>query len=113
VTEDRHDIGVQATARLLELAGARSVCLGADLPAGEYVQGARDYEAQVAVIGATLMTHLPRVRETIETLRAECAGVRVIVGGPAFAGIAGLSEKVGADAYSPSPGATAELVFAT
>ncbi|MFI4897949.1 MAG: B12-binding domain-containing protein [Phycisphaerales bacterium JB059] len=111
VTEDRHDIGVQATARLMELAGVRSVCLGADLPAGEFVQGARDYEAQVAVIGATLAPHLPRVRETVEALREACPDVRVIVGGPAFAGIPGLAQKVGADAYSPSPGATADLVI--
>ncbi len=104
VSEDRHDIGVRATAALLELAGCRVASLGADLPAGDFVQAVRDYEAEAVVIGATLVTHLPRVVETIAALRAEKPGLRIVVGGPALAMAEGLAAKVGADALARSPG---------
>jgi len=112
VAEDRHDIGVRAAACLLELAGCRVACLGADVPADDFRQAAADHDAGVVVIGATMVTHLPRAAEAVTALRAERPGVRIIVGGPAFAMAEGLAEKVGADAMARSPGEAVEQVGA-
>lgn len=108
VAEDRHDIGVRATACLLELAGCRVACLGADVPADDFRQAVADHDADVVVIGATMVTHLPRAAEAVAGLRAERPGLRIIVGGPAFAMAKGLAEKIGADAMARSPGEAVE-----
>lgn len=112
VAEDRHDIGVRATACLLELAGCRVASLGADVPAGDFVQAAADYDAGVVVIGATMVTHLPRAAEAVAALRAARPETRIIVGGAAFAMAKGLAAKIGADAMARSPGEAVEQVEA-
>ncbi len=112
VTDDRHSLGVRATAWLLELSGCMAACLGSDLPAPDFAQAARDYEADCVIIGATLVTHVSRTAETIAVLRRAAPGLRIIVGGPAFGVAPGLAAKVGADAMARSPGETVKLVTA-
>ncbi len=110
VSDDRHDIGVRATAHLLELAGHRSVNLGGDVPVEEFPQAARDHGACAAVVSATMGVHLPRARETVRAIRAHAEGVRVLVGGPAFTLAPDLWKKVGADAHAASPSDAARLL---
>jgi methanogenic corrinoid protein MtbC1 len=113
VSEDRHDIGVRATAHLLELGGCRAVCLGADVPGDEFAQAIVDHGARAAVVSATMTVHLPRAGETIRALRARTPELRIIVGGPAFGAAPGVWRKLGADAHAASPREAATLVNAT
>lgn len=113
VSEDRHDIGVRATAHLLELRGCRAVCLGADVPCDEFAQAIVDHEARVAVVSATMTVHLPRAGETIRALRGCTPEVRIIVGGPAFGPAPAVWRKLGADAHAASPREAATLVNAS
>lgn len=110
VASDRHEAGVRATAFLLELAGYRAACLGADVPAGEFVQTALDIEADAVVVSASMGVHLPRVAETIGAIRERLTDVRVIVGGPAFDLADDIWSRLGADAYAASPRETAEQI---
>lgn len=112
VSEDRHDIGVRATAHLLELGGCRAVCLGADVPCDEFAQAIVDHDARAAVVSATMTVHLPRAGETIRALRGLAPEIRVVVGGPAFALSPTVWKKLGADAHAASPREAATLVNA-
>lgn len=110
VADDRHDVGVRAASHLLELAGYRAACLGADVPAEEFTQAARDYEASAVVVSAMMGVHLPGAAETVRAIRAGAGEVRVIVGGPAFGLAEGLASRVGADGHARTLAETVELV---
>jgi methanogenic corrinoid protein MtbC1 len=112
VADDRHDVGVRAASHLLELAGFRAACLGADMPARDFVQAALDQEASVVVVSATMGVHLPRAGETIRALREALGDVRVIVGGPAFGLSETLAGRLGADAHARSPREAVSLALA-
>jgi methanogenic corrinoid protein MtbC1 len=100
---DRHDIGVRAVADLFELAGFGVVCVGGDVPAEELAMAVAGFEADVLVLSAAMSVHLPLVEAGVRGSRAARAGLRVIVGGPAFVGSEQLAARVGADAMATSP----------
>lgn len=116
VSGDTHDAGVRAAAHLLDLAGCRATCLGADLPSEEFAIAAQQFEADAAVISATMTVHLPRVGEACRAMRSIRPGMRIVVGGPAFDRVCDLGKalatKLGADAYAPTPSAAADQVIA-
>jgi len=112
VQGDRHDIGVRAVADMLEVSGRRAISLGADVPVTDLAQAVRDFEPDVLVLAASLSVHLRRVRESIEAVRAvqDAASLPILVGGPGFAGQAGLASKIGADEFAASPTRAVEIV---
>lgn len=104
VTGDNHDLGSRLLAELFELAGWRSVSLGADVPRLDLLQALEGFEADLLVLSATLSRHLITVRSTIELVRTQIARpeLKVLVGGRAFAGASELWREVGADGWSPT-----------
>lgn len=110
VTSDHHNIGVRATAWLMELAGCTTACLGSDLPAPDFARAVADYDADGIVIGGTLVSHLPRIVETIEAVQQIRPEILVIVGGPVFDVAPDLMAKVGANALAMSPGEAVALM---
>lgn len=99
VAGDIHDIGKNIVSMMLFTAGFEVYDLGKDIPAEEFVEKTRDYDADIVALSALLTTTLPAQRDIIEALKK--AGLRkkvkVLVGGaPATAKWA---EKVGADGY--------------
>lgn len=111
VEGDRHDLGVRAVSDLLEVAGFRSVCLGASSPADEIARAMQDFEARLLVLSATMTTHLGAAMASIKAVRASRDGVKIIVGGEAFGAASDtLPETVGADAFAASPRAAVRLV---
>ena len=114
VTGDQHDSGVRAASYLMDIDGLRGICLGCDVPAEEFATAAVRFEAVAAVVSASMSVHLPRVKQTVATIKAGLPGFRVVVGGPAFSmgeEIASrLASKLGADAYARTPTAAAMLI---
>lgn len=115
VSGDTHDSGVRAAAHLLDIAGCRATCLGADLPCEEFAIAAEQFEADAAVISATMTVHLPRISEACLAMRSARPRLRIVVGGPAFDRVCDLGDqlakKLGADAFAPSPSAAADHVL--
>jgi methanogenic corrinoid protein MtbC1 len=101
VVTNTHDIGPRALADLYEIAGWRSIFLGADVPMEDLPGMINYFQADLLLLGATLSTQLPRVQQTIAAARASSEGsVKIIVGGAAFDEASELWKKVGADGYA-------------
>jgi methanogenic corrinoid protein MtbC1 len=108
VAGNAHDVGVRAVADLFELAGWRSLCLGADAPPGEVANAVQFFGADLVVLGTTLTTQLKSLEATIAAIRSiDGAAVRILVGGPALADPQGLWQRLGADGYAEVANAVA------
>ena len=103
VAGDAHDIGVRTLADLFELAGWRSIFLGADVPNVDLAQGVEAYEPDLVALGASLPTLLPSLERAIRTIRETEPGrnAKVLVGGGAFTQLPTGHSRVGADALAP------------
>jgi len=104
VATNTHDIGLRAVADLYQIAGWRSIFLGADVPMEDLPGMISYFQADLLLLGATLSTHLPRVQQTIAAARASSERtVKIIVGGAAFDEATDVWKKVGADGYAARP----------
>ncbi|MDA8016184.1 MAG: cobalamin-dependent protein [Thermoanaerobaculia bacterium] len=95
-----HEIGTRLVADFFELAGWRSVCLGADVPSSEIRVAASYFDADLLVLSATLASQLKAVAETIELVQP--ARIPILVGGQAFEDAPNTWKRVGADAFAAS-----------
>ena len=109
VAGDAHQVGLRIVASHFEIAGWKTVCLGANTPSSDLVQMAQKLDADVVVVGATLNTQRELVEATVRALKAENSDRRVIIGGPAFEGMPGRATEVGADACATSAAEAVEL----
>ena len=115
VAGDLHDIGKNLVSMMIESAGFDMVDLGVDVPAENFVKAVKDNDKVVLVACSGLLTTtMPALKEAVQTIKADCPEVKVIVGGapvtPEYA------TEVGADGYAPDAGSAAvkakELVTA-
>ena len=106
-----HDVGLNAVADFFEMAGWRTIQLGANVPVDDLVQAVDFFQADVLGLSASLSTQLPTLRETIAVLRQSPAGARlkILVGGRALAGGGDVPIQVGADGCAASPDEAVEL----
>lgn len=101
VASNAHDIGLRAVADLYEMAGWRTIFLGADVPMDDLPALISYFQADVLLLGATISTQLPRLQQSIAAVRARSdRPVKVIVGGAAFDETPELWRKFGADGYA-------------
>lgn len=112
VEGDRHDIGVRATAALLEADGFRAVSLGGDVPVHELARAVAESLPGVVILAATLVIHLAPLRRVVRALRdlELDSPPRILVAGCALAGAPHLVEKLGADGSVGSPREALEAV---
>jgi methanogenic corrinoid protein MtbC1 len=102
IGDDAHEIGVRMIMDLFTMSGWRSICLGARLPNLDLSLAVRDFEADLLVLSATLLTHLIPVRAAIKEAHRESAGLKVLVGGLAVGAAPDLWRQLGADGYAAS-----------
>lgn len=101
VATNAHDVGLRAVADLYQLAGWRTIFLGADVPIADLPAMLNYFQADLLLLGATLATHVPRVQQAIASTRAGAERpVKVIVGGAAFDEAPAVWKAVGADGYA-------------
>lgn len=83
--QEQHDLGLRMLADRFMLAGWNTVFLGTDTPVDEICAAAKELGASLVVLSAS--THFNRVhlRAIVDRVKAGVPGVRVAVGGPAFA----------------------------
>jgi len=106
VEGDLHDIGKDLVAMMLEGAGFEVVNLGIDVTSTQFVEAAREHNAEIVAMSALLTTTMTRMPDVVEALQE--AGlrdqVRVVVGGAPLS--ASYAEEIDADGYaSDAPGA--------
>jgi corrinoid protein of di/trimethylamine methyltransferase len=109
VQGDLHDIGKNLVAAMLEGAGFEVTDLGADVKPEAFVEAVKAKNANIVAFSAMLTVTMPKMRTTIEALKA--AGLRdrvkVMVGGAPIS--QAYCDEIGADAYSDSASAAAGL----
>ena len=98
VKGDVHDIGKNIVNLLLENYGFVVVDLGKDVPKEKIVDAVRRLNAPIAGLSALMTTTVPAMEETIELLRKEAPGCKVVVGGAVLT--EEYAQKIGADKYS-------------
>ncbi|MFQ5710237.1 MAG: B12-binding domain-containing protein [Candidatus Geothermarchaeales archaeon] len=99
VKGDIHDIGKTIVASMLSASGFDVYDIGKDVPSEEFVERAKEMDANIVAASALLSTALPVQREIVEALRK--AGMRekvkvMVGGGPVTQEWA---EEIGADGY--------------
>lgn len=83
--DEAHDLGLRMLADRFALSGSTVHMLGPDTPGAEIAAAARALHPDLIVLTSSTHFHRVRVRSLLDFLRRELPGVRVVVGGPAFA----------------------------
>lgn len=83
VQGDIHDIGKNIVCALLRANGFEVLDLGRDVPAGQIVRNAQDFDADIIGLSALLSTTLPYCRDTLELLKEKGldSQFKVFIGG--------------------------------
>lgn len=82
---EQHDLGLRMLTDRLLLRGWNAHFLGADTPAAEVVAAAQAVGADLVALSAATHYNLVLLRSFVDEVKAGLPGVRVGVGGPAFA----------------------------
>lgn len=98
VKGDIHDIGKNIVKVILENYNFDVTDLGKDVPPRQVIAAVKETGAKLVGLSALMTTTVASMRETIELLRRECPGVKVIVGGAVLT--EGLAAYAGADRYA-------------
>jgi methanogenic corrinoid protein MtbC1 len=101
VAGNTHGLAVRVLADFFEMAGWRAVCLGADVPPSDLAVAAQYFDADLLLLSAALTTQIKAVRRSIEAVhKLENHGVKILVGGGAFAEAPELWRQLGADGHA-------------
>jgi methanogenic corrinoid protein MtbC1 len=105
VSGNQHDIGLQAVADFFEMAGWRTIALGANVPIASLVQAVECFDVDLVALSISLSTQLETAKETITAVREGARGesVKILVGGHALADPGQLPRQLGADGYAADP----------
>jgi methanogenic corrinoid protein MtbC1 len=105
VEGNTHDLGVRVLADLFEMAGWRTIYLGASVPIEDLVSAVLDFRTQVVALSVAMPTQIPTLERTIQALRNSLGNAcpRIIIGGYAFDDhTRGLWRGLGADGFAES-----------
>jgi 5-methyltetrahydrofolate--homocysteine methyltransferase len=101
VQGDRHDIGKNLVAMMMEGAGFEVIDLGVDVSPDQFVKAVAEHHPDIVAMSALLTTTMPVMRETLKAL--EEAGLRnrvkTMIGGAPVS--LSFAEEIGADAHAP------------
>jgi methanogenic corrinoid protein MtbC1 len=86
---EAHELGLRMLADRFELAGYRSILLGADTPVREIIAAGRTTHADIIAISVSTVFERLELRDFIDDIQSGLPSARVLIGGPAFA--AGLA----------------------
>ena len=108
VKGDLHDIGKNLVKMMMEGKGFNVVDLGTDVSAEQFVDAAKEHNANIICCSALLTTTMTEMKNVIAAVDA--AGIRdtvkVMVGGAPIT--AEYCDSIGADAYTPDASSAAE-----
>ncbi len=97
-----HEIGAWMVSDLLEEDGWDVRYLGSNTPAKDLLKLIHEFRPHILAVSATMTFNLDRVQNLVTRIRTDdiLKSTRIMVGGPAFAGLDGLPEQIGADGYA-------------
>ncbi len=98
VEGDIHDIGKNLVALMLKNYGFKVIDLGKDVPAEQIIQAAKEHNAQIIALSALMTTTMQRMREVVNTAKAQKLNAKVMIGGAVIT--QDYADEIGADGYS-------------
>ncbi len=101
VKDDLHDIGKNIVRSMLEANGFDVLDLGIDCPVQKILDAVKAETIKIVALSGVLTLALDSMKATVEALRAECPGVKVIIGGAPVS--AEACKNIGADEWAHSP----------
>lgn len=94
---DIHTIGKNLVATMLDAAGFKIIDLGADVPPKNFVEAARENDADIIGVSALMTTSMIGMKDIVESVRAEGIKAKVMIGGGPVT--EEYAKKIGADGY--------------
>jgi MerR family transcriptional regulator, light-induced transcriptional regulator len=88
--DEQHELGLRMLSDRFELAGYRAIFLGADTPIDDIVSAALVLEADIVAMSVSTLFERVELRSIVDQVGDRLPGVRVLLGGPAFARDAGM-----------------------
>lgn len=107
VGNELHEMGIRMLSDMLELNGWDTVYLGAALPESAILEAISANKPDLVALSVTMPPYLATCEGVVQAIRAKHPGLKIAVGGQAFASTSGLWEKWGIDFYSSSAAAFA------
>jgi|SRR5689334_21038460 len=98
---ESHALGARMVGETLAAADWSVYYLGASTPSEDVAHAVAAREVAMLALSTTMEANLPAVARTIDMVRDAAPGVRVVVGGQAYAGDEVRARAVGADAFLP------------
>ena len=101
VAGNAHDLGLRAVADFFDVAGWRSLCLGADVPVPDVAAASRFFDADLIVLAMSMTTQIRTLEASIEAVRTVSGeGVKILIGGGGLAEVPEVWRDIGADGYA-------------
>lgn len=96
---NEHDLAARLLSQHFELAGWRSLLLGADSPADAIAQSVEDHDVDLVALSTSTTLHVESTRVVIEAIRElpDHGRTMTLVGGLPFRVAPGLHAEIGAD----------------
>ena len=105
---DLHDIGKNLVGIMLEAAGFEIIDIGINVPAGNFVEAAKERNVDIVGLSSLLTTTMNEMKTVIEAFKSAGLKKKIIVGGAPVT--QEFADKIGADAYAINAGEAVEKV---
>jgi len=107
VKGDLHDIGKNLVTMMLKGGGLRVVDVGIDVEPEQFVEKARESNANIVGLSALLTTTMPQMKEVVQALKDAGVDAKVIVGGAPVT--QDYADDIGADGYAADAASAVDL----
>lgn len=108
VKGDLHDIGKNLVAMMWRGANFEVIDLGTNVTPEQFVQAAKEHQADLIGLSALLTTTMPAMKSTVETLRSGgIDAAKIVIGGAPVT--QDYASEIGADGYAPDAASAVEV----
>ncbi len=107
VEGDLHDIGKNLVAMMMRGSHFNVIDLGTNVTAQQFLDAARENDAELIGLSALLTTTMPSMKSTIDLIRENNLPVKVMIGGAPITD--DYAREIGADGYAPDAASAVDL----
>jgi len=109
VEGDTHDIGKNLVKIVLETSGFEVYDLGRDIPPQQFIDKAKEIQADIIAVGTLMTTTMDGIDEVIRLLKQQNirGNYKIIIGGAPIS--QNFADKIGADAYAVNAAAAVKI----
>ena len=109
VKGDLHDIGKNIVKMMMEGKGLNVIDLGVDVSAEQYVQAAKENDADIIACSTLLTTTMGEIKNVVDLVKKEGIRAKVMIGGAPVT--QDFCDSVNADSYTPDAATAADVAL--